>query len=97
MIEPYGNLPIKDIRSSLLVAVSRFTGQTTWTEMLRWLLLKQSVRENPGRRGRPPEPSIDPKWSTDELRTRIISGGFGFSEYFRRAPQEVAAGSFAPL
>ena len=71
MIEPYGKLPIEDLRRSLLMVVMRFAGQVTLTKTLRWFLLKESARER-RRRGRPPEPSIDPKWSPEELQTRII-------------------------
>jgi hypothetical protein len=70
---PYGNLPIKEIRRDLLAAAMRFAGQLTLEGTLRCLLLKQSARENPRRRGRPPEPWIDPKWSSSELQTRIIT------------------------
>jgi hypothetical protein len=72
MIEQHRKRSIGDIRRSLLAAIICFADQVTLPKTLRWLLLKQSALER-RRRGRPPEPSIDPKWSTEELQTKIIS------------------------
>src|SRR4051794_6742594 len=77
---PNEKLPIEQLRAALLQTLMRLAGQlrdandrSALAQTLRWQSIKLSTLKSPKRLGRPPEPTINPNWSIDDLRRRIIS------------------------